>query len=68
LRYRLCLPKENHNNIEDMEVTAGLIAAEQVVSTSVEAAVVAGVAIAQPTTPLKATFTRIATSASSDTA
>jgi len=49
-----------------MEAAAGLIAAEQIVSTTVEGGVVAGVALAQPTQPLKATFTRIAASPESD--
>ena len=41
-----------------MEVAAGVVAAEQVVSTAIEGGVVAGVALAQPTQPLKGTFTR----------
>jgi len=63
-----CPKKQKHNRIKNMEVAAGLVAAEQVVSTSAEAAIVAGVAIAKPTQPLTATFSRIATSASSNTA
>lgn len=51
-----------------MEVAAGLVAVEQIVSTTIEAAVVGGYAIAKPTQPLKAKYTRIATSASSDAA
>lgn len=43
-----------------MEVAAGLIVAEQVVSTTIEGGVVAGVALAQPTNGLKATLDRIA--------
>ena len=38
---------------------ASLLVAEQVVSTTVEGAVVAGIGLAQSTMPLKATFTRI---------
>ncbi|KAF2085458.1 galactose oxidase [Saccharata proteae CBS 121410] len=45
-----------------MEIAAGAVVAEQVVSTTVEAGAVAGVAIAQRTMPLKATFTRVAVS------
>ena len=45
-----------------MEVAAGLIAAEQIVSTTMEGAAIAAYAAAQPTMPLKATFARIATS------
>lgn len=51
-----------------MEVAAGLLAAEQVVSTTIEAAVIGGYAISRPTQPLKAKYTRIATAASSDDA
>lgn len=43
-----------------MEVAAGAIVAEQVVSTTVEAGVVGGYALSQPTLPLKGTFTRFA--------
>lgn len=49
-----------------MEVAAGIVAAEQIISTSIEAAVVGGYAIAKPTQPLKAKYTLIAKSASSD--
>ncbi|QDS75829.1 hypothetical protein FKW77_001080 [Venturia effusa] len=51
-----------------MEVAAGLVAAEQIISTTIEAALVGGYAIAKPTQPLKAKYTRIATSAHSDAA
>jgi hypothetical protein len=51
-----------------MEVAAGLIAAEQLVSTTIEGGILAGVAISNPTQPLKATFSRFATSAASETA
>ena len=44
-----------------MELAAGAVAAEQVVSTTIEGGAVAGYAIAQPTLPLQATFTRVAT-------
>ncbi|KAI9726520.1 MAG: hypothetical protein M1828_001342 [Chrysothrix sp. TS-e1954] len=44
-----------------MEIAAGAVAAEQVVSTTIEGTALAGYAIAQPTLPLKAAFTRIAT-------
>ena len=44
-----------------MEVAAGVVAAEQVASTAVEAGVVYGVA--KPTPPLTATFTRISSDA-----
>ena len=42
---------------------ASLLAAEQVVSTTVEGAVVAGIGLAQATQPLSATFTRITSEA-----
>lgn len=42
---------------------ASLLAAEQVVSTTVEGAVVAGIGLAQATHPLSATFTRITSEA-----
>lgn len=45
-----------------MEVAAALLAAEQVISTTIQGAAIAAYAIAQPTMPLKATLTRIATS------
>ncbi|KAI9655125.1 MAG: hypothetical protein M1821_005608 [Bathelium mastoideum] len=45
-----------------MEVAAGALVAEQVVSTAVEGAVVGAALAARRTLPLKATFTRIATS------
>lgn len=48
------------------EVAAGALAAEQAVSTVVEGGAVAGVAVAQPTVPLKATFQRIGSAPSSD--
>ncbi|KAI1301112.1 hypothetical protein F5Y03DRAFT_220314 [Xylaria venustula] len=47
------------------EVAAGLWAAEEVVSTSIQAGV-AGYAIAQPTMPLKATFSQIASTSKDD--
>ncbi|KAI8628499.1 hypothetical protein F5Y19DRAFT_142431 [Xylariaceae sp. FL1651] len=47
------------------EVAAGLWAAEEVVSTSVQAGV-AGYAVAQPTMPLKATFSQIASTSGDD--
>ncbi|KAF2431572.1 hypothetical protein EJ08DRAFT_610606 [Tothia fuscella] len=49
-----------------MEVAAGVIAAEQVISTTLEGGIVAGVALAQPTQPLKATFTGFASSPDND--
>ncbi|KAI1347310.1 hypothetical protein F5Y01DRAFT_295410 [Xylaria sp. FL0043] len=47
------------------EVAAGLVAAEQVISTGVQAGT-AGYAVAQPTVPLKATFSQIASTAPDD--
>ena len=47
--------------VSQMEVAAGLVAAEQVASTAVEAGVAYG--IAKPTPPLTATFTRISSEA-----
>ena len=49
------------------EVAAGALVAEQAVSTAVEGGAVAGVAVAQPTMPLKATFQRIGSAPESDT-
>lgn len=43
-----------------MEVAAGLLVAEQVISTTIQAAAVVGM-ISRPTNKLKATFTRIGT-------
>lgn len=48
-----------------MEVAAGAIAAEEAVSTTIQGAAVA-VAIAQPTGPLKATFSQIGSAPQSD--
>jgi len=45
-----------------MEVVGGLLAAEQVVSTTVEAGAVATWSIRMPTLPLQATLNQIATS------
>jgi len=45
-----------------MEVVGGLLAAEQVVSTTVEAGAVAAWSIRMPTLPLQATLKQIATS------
>ena len=42
-----------------MEVAGGLLAAEQIVSTTIEGGVVAGYAISRPTLPLKASFSTI---------
>lgn len=42
-----------------MEVAAGVVVAEQVVSTTIEGGVVAGYALSRPTLPLKATFSCI---------
>jgi hypothetical protein len=49
-----------------MEVAAGAIAAEQVVSTTIEAGVVTGLALAQSTQPLHGTFTRFAVAPGGD--
>lgn len=43
------------------EVVAGVVAAEQAISTTLEVGVPVGIALAKSTMPLKATFTRIAT-------
>lgn len=40
-----------------MEVAAGLLVAEQVISTTIEGGVMAGYALSKPTLPLKATYT-----------
>ena len=48
------------------EVAAGALAAEQVVSTTIEGGALAGIAIAQPTLPLKATFQRIGSAPEGD--
>lgn len=40
-----------------MEVAAGLLVAEQVISTTIEGGVMAGYALSRPTLPLKATYT-----------
>jgi hypothetical protein len=45
-----------------MEVVGGLLAAEQVLSTTVEAGAVAAYSIRMPTLPLQATLKQIATS------
>ncbi|KAI9653562.1 MAG: hypothetical protein M1831_005944 [Alyxoria varia] len=50
-----------------MEVAAGVVAAEQVISTTVQGGAAAGAAIAYPTLPLKAKFECIGTSPSTDT-
>ena len=50
-----------------MEVAAGVVAAEQVISTTIEGGAAAGAAIAYPTLPLKAKFECIGTSPSTDT-
>ena len=50
-----------------MEVAAGLLVAEQVISTAIEVAVVGGIALSRPTNKLKATFTRIGTVPNDDT-
>ncbi len=42
-----------------MEVAAGVVAAEQVISTVVEAGIIAGIAAAKPTVPLKVSFTQV---------
>lgn len=42
------------------EVAAGVIAAEQVISTTIEGGAVAGYAIAKDTMPLNATFAQMA--------
>lgn len=47
------------------EVAAGAIAAEEVVSTTIQGGAVAGYALAQPTLPLHATFTRLGAAAQS---
>jgi hypothetical protein len=51
-----------------MEVAAGLVATEQLVPTTTEGAIVAGIAVTKPTQPLKATFSRIVTTARDTTA
>lgn len=48
------------------EMAASALVAEQAVSTTLEAVAVGGVAIAQPTAPLKATFQRIGSAPNSD--
>lgn len=40
-----------------MEVAAGLLVAEQVIFTTIEGGVMAGYALSRPTLPLKATYT-----------
>lgn len=45
-----------------MEVAAGVVVAEQVISTTIEGGAIAAYAISKPTMPLTATFTRIITS------
>jgi hypothetical protein len=47
------------------EVAAGLLAAEQAVSTGLQAGL-AGYAVAQSTVPLKATFSQIASTSGDD--
>lgn len=42
-----------------MEVAGGLLVAEQIISTTIEGGAIAGVAIAKPTLPLKASFSCI---------
>jgi len=44
-----------------MEIAAGLLVAEQIISTTIQGGVIAGYAIAQPTMPMKATFSIIGT-------
>jgi hypothetical protein len=48
------------------EVAAGVVIAEEVVSTTIQGAA-ATYAVAKPTMPLKATFTQIATAKDDDT-
>lgn len=45
-----------------MEVAAGLVVAEEVITHTLEGAVVAGVALGKPTLPLRATLTEFARS------
>ena len=47
------------------EVAAGVWAAEEVISTGVQAGI-AGYAVAKPTVPLKATFSQIASTTKDD--
>ena len=49
------------------ELAVGAIAAEEAVSTTIEATVAGGIAVAQPTIPLKCTLDQIATSEASET-
>ena len=49
-----------------MEIAAGAVAMEAV-TTTIEGGAIAGAAIAAPTVPLKAIFTRIGSVSSSDT-
>ena len=48
------------------EVAAGALVVEQAVTTTIEGGVVAAIAIAQPTVPLKASFERIGSAPTSD--
>lgn len=57
---------QQHFNIIMAEVAAGLVVAEEVVSTTVQAGA-ATYAVAKPTMPLKATFTQIAAAKDEET-
>ncbi|KAK4989866.1 hypothetical protein LTR50_002913 [Elasticomyces elasticus] len=48
------------------EIAAGALVAEQVLSTTIEGGVIAGYAVAQPTMPLKATFSQLAVTPDGD--
>lgn len=42
-----------------MEVAAGVIVAEQVVSTVIEGGIIAGIVAAKPTVPLKVSYSQV---------